>query len=243
MSNTLPGENACRPLFAVSDCAQRSGALIGLAAFAQLSVNYAARAADAPAGATDSKVDLNTATDKDLENLPGVGPSTAKKIIAGRPYASVDDLSKSQISAKEVAKLTPLVTVSGGAAPAVASPEAPAAAAAAGDSGPSGAAGGDKVDLNTASDKDLENLPGVGTSTLKKIIAGRPYASVDDLSKSGISAREIAKLTPLVTVSGNAAPAAGPAAGSPAGSPAAAAAATPSAGGQWSVRGGRWRQG
>ena len=59
-----------------------------------------------------------------------------------------------------------------------------------------------KVDLNTASEKELESLPGVGTATAKKIIAGRPYSSVDGLSKAGVSASTIKKITPLVSVSG-----------------------------------------
>lgn len=62
------------------------------------------------------KVDLNSASQADLEKLPGVGPATAKKIIAGRPYTSAADLSKAGVSAKSIEKLTPLVTV--GAAPA-----------------------------------------------------------------------------------------------------------------------------
>jgi hypothetical protein len=76
---------------------------------------------------TNAKVDLNTATEKELNDLPGVGTATAKKIIAGRPYSSVDGLSKAGISASTIKKITPLVTVSGGAP--VASPKtAPAAA-------------------------------------------------------------------------------------------------------------------
>ena len=56
-------------------------------------------------------VDLNTASEADLDKLPGVGPATAKKIIAGRPYNSVRDLTRSGIPAKTVEKITPLVTV------------------------------------------------------------------------------------------------------------------------------------
>ena len=58
-----------------------------------------------------------------------------------------------------------------------------------------------KVDLNTASEKDLEQLPGVGAATAKKIISGRPYSSVDDLKKAGVSSSTINKLRDSVTVS------------------------------------------
>lgn len=66
----------------------------------------------------------------------------------------------------------------------------------------SSASSGSKVDLNTASEAELDALPGVGPATAKKIIAARPYASVEELSKSGIPASTVKKITPLVTVSG-----------------------------------------
>src|SRR5262249_11408769 len=60
-----------------------------------------------------AKVDLNTATQKELEKLPGVGEATAKKIIAGRPYTTVSDLTKAGVAAKTVEKITPLVAIGG----------------------------------------------------------------------------------------------------------------------------------
>lgn len=40
------------------------------------------------------KVNINTATEEELDTLPNIGPARAKLIIAGRPYKSVDELKK-----------------------------------------------------------------------------------------------------------------------------------------------------
>jgi DNA uptake protein ComE-like DNA-binding protein len=175
---------------------------------AVLSFGARALVSTEPSGqAPGAKVDLNSASEKDLETLPGVGAATAKKIIAGRPYSSAGDLSKAGVSAATIKKITPLVSAGGSAAPAPAAAKSTASKPAASakpvaSSGPTG-----PVDLNTASEKDLEDLPGVGPATAKKIVSGRPYSSPSDLSKAGVSAATIKKITPLVTV-GNAPPAA-----------------------------------
>jgi competence protein ComEA len=43
-----------------------------------------------------SRVDINQATTKELIQLPGLGRKIAERIIAGRPYTSVDDLGHIQ---------------------------------------------------------------------------------------------------------------------------------------------------
>ena len=48
--------------------------------------------------AAKATIDLNKATAEELEELPGVGPATAKKIVAGRPYSKVDDLAKAGVA-------------------------------------------------------------------------------------------------------------------------------------------------
>jgi hypothetical protein len=70
----------------------------------------------APAAGT---VNLNTASQADLEALPGIGPVTAKKIIAGRPYTSVADLSKAGVPKSTIDKIASMVTVGSAAAPMV----------------------------------------------------------------------------------------------------------------------------
>ena len=156
------------------------------------------------AQAKKDRVDLNKASEKELESLKGVGPATAKKIIENRPYKSVDELSKAGLSAKAVQDLKPFVTV-GGPAPAAKPAKPPKEKPAAAEK-----AKKERVDLNKASEQELDALKGIGPATAKKIIENRPYKSVDELSKAGLSAKAIQDLKPFVTV-GGAAPAAKPA--------------------------------
>jgi len=159
------------------------------------------------------KVDLNTASQKELEDIKGVGPATAKKIIANRPYKSVDELKKAGLSDKQIKAIGPSVTI--GAAPpaapaaapaakpapaaaapasapavkpAPAAPAAPAAAtpakaAKAEKAAPAKLAPGEKVNINTAPKEKLDALPGIGPVKAQAIIDGRPFAKPEDIMK------------------------------------------------------------
>lgn len=62
---------------------------------------------------TDARINLNTATQQELESLPGIGPVMARAIIARRPFHTADELDDvSGIGAKRLATLLPLVKVS-----------------------------------------------------------------------------------------------------------------------------------
>jgi len=149
-------------------------------------------------------LDLNKATEAELSaTLPGVGEVTAKKIVAGRPYKSVDDLAKAGVPARTIEEIRKLVSVGPAAtspAPAVSAP-APTTGTAKAKAATTPTSKAAALDLNKADEHELESvLPGVGEATAKKIVAGRPYKSVDDLAKAGVPARTIEGIRNLVTV-------------------------------------------
>jgi DNA uptake protein ComE-like DNA-binding protein len=67
------------------------------AAFAQKPGKPAPAAKAAEATPAAALVDLNTATEAELKELPGIGDAYSKKIIAGRPYAN-----KTQLVSKKI---------------------------------------------------------------------------------------------------------------------------------------------
>jgi competence protein ComEA len=44
-----------------------------------------------------AKLDINAASQQELEALPGIGPATSAKIVEGRPYRAKSDLLKRKI--------------------------------------------------------------------------------------------------------------------------------------------------
>ena len=84
-----------------------------LAAFVMLAVAGSAFAKKTPA---PHSIDLNSATIKELEQLPGVGPTTAKAIVDFRTktgrFRRVDDLLVIRgISESKLKKMRPYITI------------------------------------------------------------------------------------------------------------------------------------
>jgi competence protein ComEA len=175
--------------------------LISAALILGAGVNQANAAKKADTQKSIGPVDINSASQKELEDIKGIGPATAKKIIAGRPYKSVDELSKAGLSAKAIDSMKPFVKVgSAQSVPMAAATKATAvkkAVTATAATAPSEVtksaktaksaaaklAPGTKININTADQAAIEKLPEIGPVKAKAIIDGRPYNSIEDIMK------------------------------------------------------------
>ena len=154
-------------------------------------------------------LNLNTASQKELEVLKGVGPATAKKIIAGRPYNSVAELSKAGVPDKTIEAIKPFVTVGpaaptakpSGAAEKVKPPVEKAKATEEKAKSAAKLAPGQKININSATKEELDALPEIGPVKAQAIIAGRPYNKIEDIMKvKGIKEGTFNKIKDYLTV-------------------------------------------
>ena len=150
-------------------------------------------------------VDVNLAPAREIDRLPGVGPSLAVRIVEYRTqhglFGSLEGLdSVPGVGAATLGRIAPLVRISG----------ASGVAGSSGGSNPPKPPGSARarapiLHLNSASANDLAGLPGIGPGRAKAIVAYREahgsFASVDDLEKvPGIGPATMAKLRPSLDV-------------------------------------------
>ncbi len=131
-------------------------------------------------------VDVNSASQTELETLPGIGPSKANAIIDFRttngPFQNLNDLDRVPgIGPATLSNIGPLVSFSGEVS------AAPTQTISSSHSSSHSGSHSGKVNVNTASQSELESLPGIGPSKAAAIVAHRvelgPFSSCDDLDQ------------------------------------------------------------
>jgi competence ComEA-like helix-hairpin-helix protein len=140
-----------------------------------------------PLGATE-RIDVDRAGLRELQRLPGVGPALAARIVADREslgaFGGIGGLDRvAGIGPATLERLAPHLTFTGV---------------------PTDNRAGDRdglLDLNRASAKDLEELPGIGPAKARAIVAFRdsagPFRHVEDLKRvPGVSEALWRRLAP-----------------------------------------------
>lgn len=155
-------------------------------------------------------VNVNTASQSQLESLPGIGPTKARAIIEYRDakgtITSMSDFDQVPgIGSATLAGLEGKVTFDG-TTPATTQvttaepmPEVQPRPAS------TSSSTGGRVNINTASQAELETLPGVGPAKALAILGDRDanglFASCDDLTRvSGVGPATVANLSERCTV-------------------------------------------
>lgn len=156
----------------------------------------------------DEKIDPNRATEVQLDRLPGVGPATARAIMAARDtglvFRRADDLLVVRgIGPASLERLRPWLDLPVATGLAGASLRRPLTGSGSGvparsGQGPETAVG--PVDVNRADAEALQALPGIGPALAARIVAERrtrPFESLDDLVRvRGIGPSTIVRVRP-----------------------------------------------
>jgi competence protein ComEA len=143
----------------------------------------------------DEKIDPNRAAEEELDRLPGVGPSTARAIVAARDDGVVFRRPEDLMSVRGVGP--GLVSRIRGHVEFVSPPR---------DTRTSRRESAARVDINRAGAKELQSLPGVGPAIAERILIRRRqrrFETVDDLlDVKGVGSATLERLRSRVTVFG-----------------------------------------
>jgi competence protein ComEA len=138
-----------------------------------------------------TKIDLNAATPAQLAAIKGLTPEWSAKIVAARPFGSLDELAKVGMSKAQIDAVRPFLKIGSAGGPRKGRWRKPAYTL----------APGEKVNINTAERKVLEALPYIGVARAIAIMESRPFARIEDLMKvKGIKAKTFARIRRLVVV-------------------------------------------
>ena len=158
--------------------------------------------------ANTKKVDINTANRKELISLPRVGPATADNILNYRethgPFKTIHDIvNVPRIGEKTFENLKPYITVSGD----VQKTDSNINENTRSKTG-NIVKNSNLIDINTATQKELETLPRVGPKTAQNIINYRkengPFKTIHDIvNVPRIGEKTFENLKPYITVSQN----------------------------------------
>jgi competence protein ComEA len=166
--------------------------------------------------ASQKPVDLNKAGRAELVQVPGIGPNLAEAILNHRTqvgrFESLEDLQSVRgVGPKTMEKLKPWLTVEPGPARegddqvVQLARKQPIAVSATGSINGNKIRPGDPpINLNTASEAELQRLQGIGPALANRIALARDtkrFEKVDDLRRvKGIGAKTLESIRPFITV-------------------------------------------
>ena len=114
---------------------------------------------------SENKINVNTASKSELDQLYGIGPVKAQAIIDARPYNSVDELTRANgIGDVTLSRIKDYITTGSGSTIEI-------------NDEPSS----DKININTASASELRSLHGIGPVLSRRIINARPFSSIHEI--------------------------------------------------------------
>ena len=157
------------------------------------------------------RIDPNSATEEDLDRLPGVGPAVAGRIVQMRQdrgaFTQASDLlSVPGVGPATLARIMPHLALPARARVGAATRVLPGESTRIpGRDTDSALPNSDRLDLNRATREELQRLPGVGPVTAERILALREnlgrFRSLEELrSVRGIGSATIGRLRPLLSI-------------------------------------------